>query len=88
MKRNRNSYYVSYSKIGKYVNRGLVGSVKIYRRYISPLKMTPSCRFIPTCSEYAVEALQKYGPVKGSVLATKRILRCNHFNKGGYDPVP
>ena len=52
------------------------------------MKRTPSCRFIPTCSQYALEALQKYGPIKGSYLAVRRILRCNHFHKGGYDPVP
>lgn len=52
------------------------------------MKRTPSCRYIPTCSQYALEALQKYGPFKGSYLAVRRILRCNHFHKGGYDPVP
>lgn len=45
------------------------------------------CRFHPTCSEYAIEAIEKYGALKGSIMAAKRILRCNPFNKGGYDPV-
>ena len=70
------------------INNILIGLINIYRKYMSPMKRTPSCRFIPTCSQYAIEALQKYGPLKGSFLAVKRILRCNHFSKGGYDPVP
>ena len=53
----------------------------------SPLK-SPCCRFILTCSEYALEAIQKYGAIKGSWLAVKRILKCHPFHKGGYDPVP
>lgn len=64
----------------------LILLVKFYRRWISPLK-PPSCRFIPTCSEYAVQALQKYGAIKGSYLAIKRVLRCHPFSKGGYDPL-
>ena len=61
--------------------------IKFYRKYISPLK--PSCcRFYPTCSEYALEAIEKYGALKGSYMSIKRILRCQPFNPGGYDPVP
>ena len=61
--------------------------VRFYRKYISPMRR-PCCRFIPTCSQYALEALEKYGAVKGGWLAFKRILRCNPLCKGGYDPVP
>lgn len=61
--------------------------IKLYQRFISPL-FSPSCRFYPTCSHYALEALEKYGFLKGSFLSIKRILRCNPFFKGGYDPVP
>lgn len=60
--------------------------IKIYRLFISPLK-PPSCRFIPTCSEYAILAIEKYGVVRGGIMAVKRILRCHPFHPGGYDPV-
>jgi len=69
------------------MKRVLIALVRGYRRYVSPL-LPPSCRFTPTCWEYAVEALQKYGAWKGGWLAVWRILRCNPFCKGGYDPVP
>ena len=68
--------------------RIVVWMIQFYRKYLSGLKRTPTCRFIPTCSEYALEAVQKYGAVKGLFLACKRILRCHPFCKGGYDPVP
>lgn len=61
--------------------------IRFYKREISPM-LPPSCRFTPTCSEYAMQAIEKYGAVKGGWLALKRILRCNPFHKGGYDPVP
>ncbi|NCQ52807.1 MAG: membrane protein insertion efficiency factor YidD [Caldiserica bacterium] len=61
--------------------------LKFYRKYISPLK-PPTCIYIPTCSEYAVQAVEKYGALKGGWLAVKRVLRCNPFFKGGHDPVP
>ncbi len=67
----------------------MIGMIKFYRKYLSRLK--PSyihCIYTPTCSQYAIEALEKYGVVKGSWLAFKRILRCNPFAHGGYDPVP
>lgn len=65
----------------------LIMLVKFYRSKISPLRK-PCCRFVPTCSQYALEALEKYGAAKGSWLAIKRISKCHPFHKGGYDPVP
>ena len=65
----------------------LILFVRIYQRFISPLT-PPSCRFTPTCSQYALEALRKYGPLKGSWLALKRLLRCHPWGGSGYDPVP
>ncbi len=62
--------------------------IKLYQYLFSPLKGFSSCRFYPTCSHYAYEAISKYGEIKGTVLAVKRILRCHPFNKGGFDPVP
>jgi putative membrane protein insertion efficiency factor len=62
--------------------------IRFYRKYISPCK-PPCCRFVPTCSEYAYEAITKYGALKGGVLALWRLLRCNPFNNGDiFDPVP
>ena len=61
--------------------------IDVYRRYISPLK-SPCCRYIPTCSEYAMIPIERYGAARGGWLALKRILRCHPFHEGGYDPVP
>ena len=61
--------------------------IYFYRKCISPMT-SPSCRFTPTCSQYAIEAIEKYGALKGGFLAFWRLLRCNPFAKGGYDPVP
>ena len=63
----------------------LIGLIKIYRKFISP---GPHCIYTPTCSQYAMEAIRKYGAIKGTYLACRRILRCHPFAKGGYDPVP
>ena len=60
--------------------------IRLYRKYISPLSK-PHCRFFPTCSAYAYEAIKKYGALKGGFLTVKRILKCHPFNAGGYDPV-
>ncbi len=67
--------------------RTLLFLFRFYRVAISPMHR-PCCRYIPTCSQYAVEAVQKYGALKGGFLALRRVLRCNPFSKGGYDPVP
>ena len=68
--------------------RLLLWLIRFYRRYISPLKRHPTFCYIPTCSQYALEAVEKYGAFKGGLLALRRIIRCNPFSKGGYDPVP
>jgi len=69
--------------------RLLIWVIHFYQKYLSVLKGGPSCRYIPTCSAYAIQALEKYGFFKGSYLAIKRILRCHPFHKGGfYDPLP
>ena len=69
------------------MKRLLLALVRFYRKNLSPLK-PPCCRYTPTCSQYAQQAIQKYGAIKGGYLALRRILRCNPFSKGGYDPVP
>ncbi|MDD3337646.1 MAG: membrane protein insertion efficiency factor YidD [Lachnospiraceae bacterium] len=65
----------------------LIKGIKFYQKNISPWKRT-KCPYFPTCSAYGLEAIQKHGALKGSLLAIWRILRCNPFSKGGYDPVP
>ena len=65
----------------------MIWLIRLYKKFISPLK-PPCCRFTPTCSAYAIEAFQKRGFFAGLILTTWRILRCNPFGRGGYDPVP
>lgn len=65
----------------------LIEIIRFYQRNISPF-LPSTCKYYPTCSKYAILAIEKYGPIKGSLLAIWRILRCNPFSKGGYDPVP
>ena len=69
------------------MKRILIGLVRFYQRHISPCKK-PTCRFEPTCSTYAIQALERFGALKGTWLAARRILRCNPFGGYGYDPVP
>ena len=78
---------VKHSNRNDYDETILIAAIKFYRRYLSPLKRT-KCPYFPTCSEYGLEAVEKYGALKGGLLAVWRILRCNPFSKGGYDPVP
>ncbi len=67
----------------------IIAPIRFYSKFISPLKIRPSCIFVPTCSQYAVEAIEKRGIIVGLALTAWRLLRCNPFNNhGGYDPVP
>lgn len=68
------------------LTRIILGLIRFYRFFLSPLSL-PVCRFDPTCSAYALEAVERFGPVKGLLLAAWRILRCHPFHPGGYDPV-
>lgn len=69
------------------VKKLLIAALKGYRLFISPV-LPPACGYYPTCSQYAVEAVEKYGALKGMWLGSKRLLRCTPFHKGGSDPVP
>lgn len=69
------------------MKKAVTRAIRFYQKEISPC-FPPRCRYIPTCSQYALEAVEKYGAAKGTFLATKRFLRCHPFHKGGYDPVP
>ncbi len=69
------------------MSRLLIGLIRFYQKYLSPMKIS-CCRFSPTCSQYAIEAIKVHGVFKGMGLALWRILRCNPFCRGGYDPVP
>lgn len=66
----------------------LIGMIRFYQKYLSTMKTRPTCKYTPTCSQYGLEAIEKYGALKGGLMALWRILRCNPFSKGGFDPVP
>ena len=72
----------------KLIREAFLLPVKVYRKYLSPLKSAPTCRFTPTCSQYAIDAVREWGIAAGTVLTLFRIVRCNPFSKGGEDPVP
>ncbi len=74
--------------LGRVAKDVAIWPLKAYQRYLSPLKGAPSCRFHPTCSAYAIEAIERHGVLRGSWLGLKRVLRCHPFHPGGYDPVP
>ena len=69
------------------IRRIPIALIRFYQRFLSPLKRTPTCRYLPTCSSYALEAIARQGVFVGSIRALWRILRCNPFSRGGYDPV-
>jgi putative membrane protein insertion efficiency factor len=71
-----------------HVTRIFLALVAFYRRWLSPLKRRPTCRFLPTCSEYAQQALETHGALRGGVLAFWRVCRCSPLSRGGLDPVP
>ena len=64
----------------------MIFMIKLYQKFISPL-LGSNCRFLPTCSQYSIEAIQKYGAIKGGFLSVKRISKCHPFHPGGYDPL-
>ena len=69
------------------MKHALIAALRFYKARISP-QLPPACRYTPTCSEYAIEAIEARGVIMGVLLATKRVLSCNPFSRGGYDPVP
>jgi uncharacterized protein len=69
------------------LSRGLIAPIRIYQRYLSPLKSTPTCRYVPTCSQYAAEAIEQRGAALGLLMSISRIVRCNPLFHGGYHPV-
>ncbi|AIE61123.1 membrane protein insertion efficiency factor YidD [Bacillus methanolicus] len=69
------------------IGKLMIGIIRFYQKVISPLK-PPTCRFYPTCSHYGLEAIRRFGPLKGGWLTIKRILKCHPFHPGGFDPVP
>ncbi|HHV64002.1 MAG TPA: membrane protein insertion efficiency factor YidD [Peptococcaceae bacterium] len=73
-------------RIANFLEKLLIGLIRFYQKFISPLKPR-TCRFYPTCSEYALQAIKKYGILQGTGKAIIRILKCNPFHPGGYDPV-
>ncbi len=69
------------------MKQAVLAALRFYKARISP-QLPPACRYTPTCSEYAMEAIERRGVIVGGLLATRRVLSCNPFSKGGYDPVP
>ena len=80
----KNYYFLK--EINRYISKLLIYLVRFYQKFISPLK-GPTCRFYPTCSQYSIEAIKKYGALKGIYLTMRRLLKCHPFHTGGYDPL-
>ena len=76
------------NRISFYPRWPLLGLIRLYQKVVSPALPSNTCRFYPSCSHYGYQAIYKYGVLKGSWMAAWRVLRCNPFNPGGYDPVP
>jgi putative membrane protein insertion efficiency factor len=72
--------------IGRLISDFMIKGIQFYQRRISP-NLGSRCKYLPTCSQYAIEAIDRYGPFKGFLMAVWRVLRCNPFSRGGYDPV-
>lgn len=81
----KKKYYIL-KEINWYLSKLLIYLVRFYQKFISPLK-GPTCRFYPTCSQYSIEAIRKYGALKGIYLTIRRLLKCHPFHSGGYDPL-
>jgi len=88
MKRLLSRFAAAARALSHLLREAVILPIRLYRRFFSPLKGTPTCRFTPTCSQYAIEAVREWGIIAGLALALWRILRCNPFGRGGYDPVP
>jgi len=69
------------------MKRAVLAALRFYKAQISPA-LPPACRYTPTCSEYAIEAVEQYGALRGTAMAVRRVVSCNPFARGGYDPVP
>jgi uncharacterized protein len=76
------------ARVRSWPQRIAAAPIVVYRRFLSPLKPVPTCRFHPTCSAYAVDAIEVHGAIRGLALAVWRLLRCHPFHPGGFDPVP
>ena len=81
----KKKYYIL-KEINRYLSKLLIYLVRFYQKFISPLK-GPTCRFYPTCSQYSIEAIRKYGALKGIYLTIRRLLKCHPVHPGGYDPL-
>ena len=87
MRSHRSPEVLSFHSADPVIERLLIALLRLYKRWLSPL-LGPRCRFHPTCSEYAMQAIARFGALRGSWLAVRRILRCHPLHPGGHDPVP